>query len=908
MPRFRTTGSLLLASLLLAAAVSVCGCESYRIDPTGESLFIRDPAGVQPGSEGPASPMTGSVGASTPTTNLPGLAPTGDLRPSLPGVSGASIAPGSGPILLVSPQSTIAPVGSEVVMLASYLEDDGYLRTNEQIQWSLDGAGSIMTVAPGGWNDWVFMDYTCSRRLSEKSAVTTTTRRLWTVDRGTADPSDDVKVLRGQSWITLRSATSGVSHVTALAPSIENWERRSQTGTIYWVDAQWTLPSPGIAPVGRPQTLTTTLTRQTNQAPIEGWTVRYEITGGPAAGLAQSGAQIVEVPTNEQGQARVDLQQTSPTPGTNTIQIEIVRPSGVAGCDRALVVGTGSVTQTWTGGAGASSLSIQTTGPASATLGETALYRLLVENQSNVTVPEARVTLPIPSGMSFVSSNPTPTVQEETLEWTLASLPPGSQQSIDVNLRLESPGAMTVRAEVVPVTGGALPGNVAPPPSPPSTYQPSPLPTGEETTRPNIDLTLTGPGTAETGKMVEFLATITNLGSSPTGPLILRDRFDEGLSIPGIDSPNNALDRNLDSLAAGESIDIDIVMRVEQSGYFCNEVQILEPQDYELLATANKCLRASGSAAGETGAPEPPSTSDGSSATPGTTPGETAPDDLQLKIVGPESFEVGEPVTYIFRIENYSYQPQGPVDLRVHLPKPPFEALELIEGGRAQPADHAFVWSIQQIDARTRDDTYRMVFQAVEAISPALITAELWQGDRRLAEAEASVTITSGEGGAGGPGERPGIGDGSGFDSDTPSGSTEGTTDSESPVEMIISSAMQSATGEIAVEPGDQFTVLVSVAPRNQQGLTNLELRVALPQNMSLDRLRTTGPEPPSSYDSQRNEIVFQPVYRTQQGMSATYRLRLIAKGPGSGTFEATATSAEYPNGFRASVPITVAQ
>ena len=123
------------------------------------------------------------------------------------------------------------------------------------------------------------------------------------LNRGTADPSDDVQLRDGEAWISVTSPTEGTSLVTAMAPVVEAWNRRKATATIYWIDAQWIFPPPTSAATGTSQTLTTTVTRRTDGTPIAGWQVRYEILDRGAAGFAPDGAEAVEVTTNELGQA-----------------------------------------------------------------------------------------------------------------------------------------------------------------------------------------------------------------------------------------------------------------------------------------------------------------------------------------------------------------------------------------------------------------------------------------------------------------------------------------------------------------------------------------------------------------------------------------------------------------------------
>ena len=111
------------------------------------------------------------------------------------------------------------------------------------------------------------------------------------------------------------------------APGIEAWDRRQQSALIHWVDAQWQFPPPAITPVGGRSTLTTLVTRQSDGAPLPGWVVRYEIAGGPAAGFAPDGSTTVEVLTSATGEAPAEIFQQQPVPGSNVVNIQILRPA-----------------------------------------------------------------------------------------------------------------------------------------------------------------------------------------------------------------------------------------------------------------------------------------------------------------------------------------------------------------------------------------------------------------------------------------------------------------------------------------------------------------------------------------------------------------------------------------------------
>ncbi len=372
-----TTRRLTRNALLVAIAwtiVVASGCALNRlprIDPTGRQLLVF-----------PDQPAAGGLAPALPPGGLPAIPPnsvvspiyTDSLLPGSPGaiastdafgrpvIIGAPVASVTGgPIALptlpgeqirITPERLLAPVGSEVVLRAGVCATNGYLRTNERIEWMLDraGTGQIVTVGNRGELDFARMPWNMPRKVDNYFAIGATSPFVQHLDRGTPNPADDIPIRKGDGWITISSPTEGTSYVTAYAPKVENWAGRTARAIIYWVDAQWTFPSPVTLAPGESHTLTTTVTRQTDGAPIAGWIVRYRVAGS-GAGLGYDGGQTSEVTTNGQGRASVEITPTDSNSGTSNIAIEIIRPeqSGVASSPR-VPLGSGATTITWADG------------------------------------------------------------------------------------------------------------------------------------------------------------------------------------------------------------------------------------------------------------------------------------------------------------------------------------------------------------------------------------------------------------------------------------------------------------------------------------------------------------------------------------------------------------------------------
>ncbi len=387
--------------------------------------------------------------------------------------------PITGPAVVMTPREQIAPVGSEVVLISSYLGNKDRLITNEKIEWSLEGSGTILKFDEGSCCDPLHCDFVKAKKVSERFAITKTSQLFQNLDRGTADTKDDIHLLKGQTWISVNSMREGTSTVTAFAPSMKDWSKRTDFGVIHWVDAQWVLPTLPIAPVGDQRILTTVVLRQTNGQPRVGWIVRYELLNGPAGGFGPSRAQIEEVATDLNGRATITLSQTAPVAGTNTIAVRIIRPAGIDGSDRRVTVGNETIRQTWAGNPG---VIVRMEGPPNSKINQDIPYTITASNDNPATA-NGVISLTIPPAATFVRAVPQPIVQPlgqgTLLQWN-TSIPPNGASTISLVLRQTTAGTLSIsypmfHPQAVAVQA-APPTTFVPPTAVPSTPVVSPLP------------------------------------------------------------------------------------------------------------------------------------------------------------------------------------------------------------------------------------------------------------------------------------------------------------------------------------------------------------------------------------------------------------------------------------------------
>ncbi|MGI9516193.1 MAG: hypothetical protein ACR2NP_04040, partial [Pirellulaceae bacterium] len=230
---------------LLVAAVFISswiGCQVPQIDPIGRGVFVPgstpvltpfgtpqvqtlppvQPAVIQapqvvvpPTNSGPAFqqppvPPPCPQGGCGAQLGQPALQPTGSLV-SHGHHGGHHHNPRkhthrSG-TLITTPDRIIAPVGSEVVVMAGICGEDGHYITNQPLEWMLsqDSAGQIVEV--GGMDHSLFNQLVppTSRKFAGDYAWGRTGLKSRFITRGTDTTVDDLEVKKGQTWLSLTS-------------------------------------------------------------------------------------------------------------------------------------------------------------------------------------------------------------------------------------------------------------------------------------------------------------------------------------------------------------------------------------------------------------------------------------------------------------------------------------------------------------------------------------------------------------------------------------------------------------------------------------------------------------------------------------------------------------------------------
>ena len=102
--------------------------------------------------------------------------------------------------LTVTPTDATAPVGSQIVLVATVCDKDGNPRRSRRVEWVLEGPGNLIEVDEAGF--YAGRGY----KVDNKYGVTYTSYFAHCITRGNDDPKDDVEIAPGQTFCVVSSA------------------------------------------------------------------------------------------------------------------------------------------------------------------------------------------------------------------------------------------------------------------------------------------------------------------------------------------------------------------------------------------------------------------------------------------------------------------------------------------------------------------------------------------------------------------------------------------------------------------------------------------------------------------------------------------------------------------------------
>ncbi|TWU42553.1 hypothetical protein Poly41_08500 [Novipirellula artificiosorum] len=413
--------------------------------------------------------------------------------------------------ILLSPQKIVAPVGGEVILLSGICGTDGYLQMGQPLEWMLTPE-SVGTFIQVGNDDPGLVHRLAGIRKAEKHdpsyAIGVTSTKRSYITRGNLDPKDDVKLEKGQTWLSLSSPTEGTSRVTVLASESECWDQRKATATIYWIDARWLFPSPQREIKGNPVALNTRVTRAEGTLPARGWKVRYEIQQPELATFAGTGgSSVVEVNVDDSGDAPAELIPNPGTSGTAMIDIQVIRPGGDSDNMPTMTLGRGSTTVTWS----SPQLLMRAGAPAVASFDVPFEVVANVSNPGDQPATNVRVSVALPPGTRVIGANLQAQVLPNAVVWEVGDLP--AQMQLDMSMTVVAQSTMNLTFQARADAGLLSEDTVR-----------------VDVYRPSLEITAAAQQERyEAGKEVTFEIAVKNRGDRPLANVKLRAFGDEGM-------------------------------------------------------------------------------------------------------------------------------------------------------------------------------------------------------------------------------------------------------------------------------------------------------------------------------------------------------------------------------------------
>lgn len=477
--------------------------------------------------------------------------------------------PGKAGQIIMTPHRIIAPVGAEVVVLAGICGNDGHFVINQPLEWmvSNDSVGQIIEVGGMEHPNFNRLVPPTSKKFDGQYAWGRTGLKEKTLTRGTPTPCDDIDLVKGQTYVSVSSASPGTTYLTCVAPKAAGWDKRRATTIIHWVDGVWSIPLPTRATSGTTQPLTTVVSRVSDNSGIAGWKIRYTIVDGAPAEFVPTGSQMAEVETNTQGQGTVQIRQQAGKvqPGTTNIRVDVIRPSMLG--EPELVVESGVTSVTWS----APALAITVRGVDVASLNQAYNYRVEITNPGDQVARGVVVrTDDLPNDLKFISSNPKPAEYGRSYQWQLGDIQPGEPpRIIDVQLRGESRGMKRVCFTVSSQNDNLSTEACA----------------ETEVAAPCLGLAITGNSAGVVGQQATFTIDVYNQCDEPLENVRISASYEAGLAVPGMGNP---LVLQVGRLEFGEHREIPLIFDLVAPGDQCFIISVTADGNH--TATARRCI------------------------------------------------------------------------------------------------------------------------------------------------------------------------------------------------------------------------------------------------------------------------------------------------------------------------------
>lgn len=210
-------------------------------------------------------------------------------------------------------------------------------------------------------------------------------------------------------------------------------------------------------------------------------------------------------------------------------------------------------------GAQKPSLSLEKIGPAAVEAGKPVAYEIVVRNSGPAAVFNVRVQDELPAGARVLATEPKADTQGDGLAWDLATLEPGAEQHLKVEVQPAGEGDFVSTATATFSASCSLQTRV---------------------TQPRLLVTQTGPSTVALGEKASFLIQVTNVGTAPAGHVILHAHLPAGLK----HEQGEDIEAELGTLGPAETKKVTLETLAVKSGRQVNEATALADKGLQAAA------------------------------------------------------------------------------------------------------------------------------------------------------------------------------------------------------------------------------------------------------------------------------------------------------------------------------------
>ncbi len=292
-----------------------------------------------------------------------------------------------------------------------------------------------------------------------------------------------------------------------------------KTTVVKWVDAVWEFPARAVEKFGSEHEFVTKIAKFTTREPLANYRVRYKIIDGPAAIFLPSRTQEHVAISNLNGEAKVKIAQQTPASGINHVSVEIIRPPDPTTPSGAgVTIVTGETSVEWL----APDVKLSHAGPPSAGLGQNVTFTTTAKNDGRIESQWVELTLPVPDGMDFVSSNPPAVPSGGKIILAQAPLGVGQIYTVTTTFRAKTPGV--AKSVALMRTGEGL------------TAQHE---ADVNITTPGLKVEIGAPKTGIVDVLVSYGIRLTNTGTGDLDDIQLVAEYDPGLESDQVKNPAN---------------------------------------------------------------------------------------------------------------------------------------------------------------------------------------------------------------------------------------------------------------------------------------------------------------------------------------------------------------------------------